>query len=238
MKGIILAGGKGTRLHPLTLVTNKHLLPVYSNVMIYYPINTLVNSGIKDIMIITGKEHAGAFIDLLGSGEKFGAKFSYKVQEKAGGIAEALGLCEYFIDGDNVAVILGDNIFGDNLLHGKSFSGGAKIFLKKVNTPERFGVAVIDKNKNKIKRIIEKPNFPVSNFAVTGLYVYDSMVFEVIKTLIPSERGELEITDVNNWYIKRNEMKYEIVNGFWHDMGTHESLFIASEYIRSIERKK
>jgi len=229
MKGIILAGGTATRLAPLTKVTNKHLLPIYDKPMIYYPLEAMRKAGIENILIVSGKGHSGHFLNLLGSGKEFGVRFSYEVQEEAGGIAQALGLAEDFADGKNVAVILGDNIFQDNLASAvKSFDGqkGAKIFLKQVHDPHRFGVA--EMRNGKILSIKEKPKNPKSDFAVTGIYMYDARVFDVIKTLKPSGRGELEITDVNNFYIKENSMSYEILNGWWTDAGTFDSLLRAN----------
>lgn len=233
-KGIILAGGRGTRLAPLTNVTNKHLLPVYDRPMIYYPIQTLVNAGISDIMIVSGKGHAGHFLELLQSGSAFGAKFSYGVQEEAGGIAQALSLCKDFAAGEAVTVILGDNILQDSIeaalvsfeLQGR----GAKVFLKEVDNPRSFGVANIFGTG--IVGIDEKPAEPKSNLAVVGLYMYDSQVWDVIQTLKPSGRGELEITDVNNFYIKQGSMTFEILNGWWGDGGeSFDSLLRASNLI-------
>ena len=216
MKGIILAGGTGSRLFPLTKVTNKHLLPVGRKPMIYHPIEKLLDAGIDEIMIITGLEHMGAVVNLLGSGRDFGCKFTYKVQDEAGGIAQALGLAESFVGKDLCAVILGDNIFEDNLGHYisnfKKQKLGAKILIKEVPDPQRYGVAEI-KNK-KILSIEEKPKEPKSPYCVTGIYMYDSKVFDFIKNLIPSRRGELEITDVNNQYIKLNELTYDILHGW------------------------
>ena len=229
MKGIILAGGNGTRLAPLTKVTNKHLLPIYDKPMIYYPLEVMRKAGIENILIVSGKGHSGHFLNLLGSGKEFGARLSYEVQEEAGGIAQALGLAEDFADGENIAVILGDNVFQDNLASAvKSFDGqkGAKIFLKQVHDPHRFGVA--EMRDGKILSIEEKPKNPKSDFAVTGIYMYDARVFNAIKMLKPSGRGELEITDVNNFYIKENSMSYEILNGWWTDAGTFDSLLRAN----------
>jgi glucose-1-phosphate thymidylyltransferase len=235
MKGVILAGGTGSRLYPLTKVTNKHLLPVYDKPMIYYPMETLINAGIKDIMIVSGRGHAGHFLELLGSGVEHGVHFTYEIQEKAGGIAQALSLAEDFVDGDSVTVILGDNIFQDNVKEDVSnFNGGAKIFLKEVPDAHRFGVAEL-KGK-KVIGIEEKPKEPKSNFAVTGLYIYDSEVFDAIKTLKPSGRGELEITDVNNYYINKGEMEYGVLEGFWSDAGTFESLLRASILVQQQTR--
>jgi len=234
MKGIILAGGLGTRLMPLTKVTNKHLLPIYNKPMIYYPIQTLVDAGIEDILIVTGGENAGEFLRLLGNGNQFGLKhIHYTYQQGEGGIAEALGLAEDFADGDPVVVILGDNILEDNIKFAvddfKKNNSGAKIMLKEVIDPERFGVAQIENNK--IIKIIEKPKNPPSKYAVTGIYMYDSEVFDFIKGLKPSERGELEITDVNNNYIEAGKMKFDFLKGWWTDAGTFKSLFKANTLI-------
>jgi len=238
MKGIILAGGHGTRLLPMTKVTNKHLLPVYDKPMIMHPIQTLIDMGIKNIMIVSGKGHAGHFLELLGSGKELGIKFTYEIQEEAGGIAQALGLAEKFAECDSIVVILGDNIFEDNFRNEiKNFRSGAKIFLKKVPDAHRFGVAEI--KGDKIAGIEEKPKKPKSNLAVTGLYVYDNKVFDIIKKLKPSQRGELEITDVNNYYIKNKQMGYSTVKGFWSDAGTVESLYRASTLVKEkLEREK
>ncbi|AKB41420.1 sugar phosphate nucleotidyltransferase [Methanosarcina mazei] len=236
MKGVILAGGTGSRLYPLTKVTNKHLLPVYDKPMIYYPIQTLINAGIKEIMIVSGKGHAGHFLELLGSGSELGVRLTYEIQEEAGGIAQALGLAEDFADNSPVTMILGDNIFQDNIIDSvKSFTSGAKIFLKEVSDAHRFGVAEIDRNR--IISIEEKPKIPKSSLAVTGLYIYDSRVFEIIRNLKPSGRGELEITDVNNAYVRMGEMEYSILEGFWSDAGTFESLFRASELVKNLNNK-
>ncbi len=225
-KGIILAGGKGTRLLPLTQLTNKHLLPIFNRAMIEYPLQTLLKSGIKEILIVSGRDHAGDFIEYLGSGKDYGAKFSYKVQDEAGGIAQALLLAEDFADSKPITVILGDNIFEDNINKAvKNFRKGARIFLKEVNDPERFGVAII-KNK-KVSKILEKPKQAPSPYAVTGLYQYDANVFKIVKKLKPSGRGELEITDVNNAYIVKNQMQAEFVKGFWSDAGTFDSLALS-----------
>ena len=233
MKGIILAGGNGTRLSPLTKVTNKHLLPVYNKPMIYYSLEVLKNAGLKNILIVAGKGHAGHFLNLLGSGKEFGVNISYEVQEEAEGIAHALSLAQDFSDGENIAVILGDNIFEDDLLSAMhSFENqnkGAKIFIKEVDNPNRFGVAEI--KDGKILGIEEKPKQPKSNFAVSGIYMYDERVFDIIKTLKPSARGELEITDVNNFYINEGTMSYEILNGWWTDAGTFDSLLLANKLI-------
>ena len=228
MKGVILAGGYGTRLHPLTRVTNKHLLPVYDKPMIYYPIQCLVNAGIKDIMIVTGGNKAGDFLELLGNGKEFGlGELHYTYQEGAGGIAEALGLARDFIDKDKVIVVLGDNIIQSNIRRAVAdfFTQpkGAKIMLKEVPDPERFGVADVDEKGN-VLGIEEKPSQPKSNYAVIGIYMYDELVFDIISDLKPSGRGELEITDVNNAYIRQGTMTSEVLQGWWTDAGTIESL--------------
>ena len=235
MKGVILAGGLGTRLMPCTKVTNKHLLPVYDKPMIYYPLRTLVNAGLKDIMIVTGGNNAGDFLRLLGNGKEFGLKdISYTYQEGEGGIADALKLAENFIDKDKMVVILGDNIIGDDISNAvnefERQDRGAKIFLKEVSDPERFGVAEIEEDR--VINIEEKPQKPKSNYAVAGLYMYDSDVFEITETLKPSGRGELEITDVNNEYIRRGTMTYSVLKEWWTDAGTFESLFRASRLVR------
>lgn len=234
MKGVILAGGTGTRLMPLTKVTNKHLLPVYDKPMIYYPLQKLIDAGIKDIMLVSGKGHAGHFLELLGSGKDFGVTLSYAVQETAGGIAQALALAEEFADTESICVILGDNIFEDKF-DVSDFTDGARIYLKNVANPERFGVATI--KDGCVVAITEKPKKPASNYAVTGFYVYDNTVFDRIKKLKPSGRGELEITQVNDEYVKEGRMDTRYVKGFWSDAGTFESLFMASELVRVLGRK-
>ena len=232
MKGIILAGGLGTRLLPLTKVTNKHLLPVYNKPMIYYPIETLINAGIRDILIVTGGNNAGDFLKLIGNGKEFGLQHvNYTYQEGEGGIAEALGLAEFFADNDKIVVVLGDNIIEKNIKRQveafEKQKKGAKILLQKVNDPQRFGVPVF--NGDKIIKIEEKPREPKSDYAVTGIYMYDSRVFEIIKTLKPSNRGELEITDVNNDYIQKSEMTWDVLDGWWTDAGTLDSLLYAGK---------
>lgn len=231
MKGVILAGGTGSRLLPLTKVTNKHLLPIYDRPMIYYPLQTLLDAGIGEIMIVSGRGHAGHFLELLGSGEDWGARFTYQIQEHAGGIAQALGLVERWVDDEDITVILGDNIFQDTIKDTvQSFRSGAHIFLKEVPDAQRFGVAEI--KGNQIISIEEKPIKPRSKYAVTGLYIYDASVFSVIKTLKPSGRGELEITEVNNEYIRREKIEFTVLDGFWSDAGTFDSLWKASVLVK------
>ncbi|MGI9166338.1 MAG: sugar phosphate nucleotidyltransferase [Pyrinomonadaceae bacterium] len=234
MKGVVLAGGLGSRLRPLTAVTNKHLLPVYDQPMIYYPVQALVNAGITDIMIVTGGNSAGDFLKLLGNGKAFGLKhINYTYQEGEGGIAAALSLVEHFAANDPVCVVLGDNIIEGNIRSAarayRHQGGGAKIILKKVPDPERFGVPELDGRH--VLRIEEKPEVPRSEYAVIGIYMYDSGVYEIIRTLKPSGRGELEITDVNNAYIERGEMTWEELEGWWTDAGTFESLLRASNLV-------
>jgi glucose-1-phosphate thymidylyltransferase len=235
MKGVILAGGTGSRLYPLTKVTNKHLLPVYDKPMIYYPLQTLLEAGIDEIMIVSGRGHAGHFLELLGSGEEWGAQFTYQIQEKAGGIAHALGLAERWAEEEDITVILGDNIFQDNVKGDiDTFTSGAKIFLKEVPDANRFGVAEL--KDDTIVSIEEKPQKPKSHYAVTGLYIYDSSVFEIIRTIKPSGRGELEITDVNNAYMKKGEMRHSILRGFWTDAGTFDTLIRAGVLIQKYRK--
>ncbi|MBM4339802.1 MAG: spore coat protein [Deltaproteobacteria bacterium] len=234
MKGVILAGGLGTRLYPLTKVTNKHLLPVYDKPMIYYPIQTLINAGIDDILIVTGGNNAGDFLRLLGNGKEFGLKhINYTYQQGEGGIAEALSLAEFFAAGEGICVVLGDNIIENNIRRAaeafRKQKGGAKILLKEVPDPHRFGVA--EMKGDRIAGIEEKPKQPKSNYAVIGIYFYDPTVFDFIKTLKPSERGELEITDVNNRYIEKGTMTYDILEGWWTDAGTFESLLRANQLV-------
>lgn len=234
MKGVILAGGLGTRLHPLTKITNKHLLPIYDRPMIYYPIETLVRAGINDILIVTGGNHAGDFLKLLGNGKDFGLHhLNYTYQEGEGGIADALSLAEYFADREPIVVILGDNIIEKDISkpvrNFRHQGEGAKILLKKVEDPQRFGVAELEGDK--VVRIVEKPQHPKSDLIVTGIYMYDAQVFDFTRTLVPSARGELEITDVNNAYIKKAQMTYEILDGWWTDAGTFESLYRANSLV-------
>lgn len=241
MKGVVLAGGLGTRLSPLTRVTNKHLLPVYDRPMIFYPLQTLVNAGITDILIVTGGSSAGDFLKLLGNGSEFGLKhLNYTYQEGEGGIAAALILAEHFADGGPICVVLGDNIIERNIVEtARSFRRvphGVRILLKEVPDPERFGVPEL--RGGRVVRIDEKPKRPRSPYAVTGIYFYDAQVFDVIRTLRPSARGELEITDVNNWYLRRGQLSYSILEGWWTDAGTFESLYRASQLVATTGANK
>lgn len=236
MKAIILSGGTGSRLYPLTKVTNKHLLPVGKYPMIFHPVYKLKQAGLTDILIVTGKEHMGDVVSLLGSGSEMGVSFTYKVQDEAGGIAQALSLAEQFVGEDQMVVILGDNVFADDISpYVSNFCAqqkGAKILIQQVTDPKRFGVPELQEDR--IISIEEKPPQPKSNYAVTGIYMFDHTVFEIIKTLKPSARGELEITDVNNAYIKRRELTYDVLQGWWTDAGTHASLAKANELARDI----
>ncbi len=242
MKGIVLAGGLGSRMYPLTKVTNKHLLPIYHKPMIYYPIETLVGAGISEILIVTGGKNAGDFLRLLGNGKEFGLKhINYTYQEGEGGIAAALALAEFFADGEPVCVILGDNIIEGSIApyveNFKKQKTGSRILLKEVEDPQRFGVAEIDGGR--IVRIDEKPDCPASNYAVTGIYMYDGEVFDIVKTLKPSARGELEITDVNNYYIRHGKLEYDILEGWWTDAGTFESLLRATNLVaRKVQKQE
>lgn len=231
MKGIVLAGGTGSRLFPLTKVTNKHLLPVGRYPMIFHPLFRLKQAGLRQVLIVTGIEHMGDMVNMLGSGRDFGMSFTYRVQDEPGGIAQALGLAEDFVGQDLCVVILGDNIFGDDISgfvgEFKNQGGGAKLLLKEVPDPWRFGVAEIEDDR--IISIEEKPKHPKSNLCVTGIYMFDSEVFSIIKTLKPSWRGELEITDVNNAYIEKGKLTYNILKGWWTDAGTFESFLRANE---------
>lgn len=227
MKGIVLSGGSATRLRPCTKVTSKQLLPVYNRPMIYYPLNTLIKAGIKDILIIVAPEQAGHYLNLLGSGKDFGVKFTYEIQDKPEGLAQAFLIGQNFIDEDSVCMILGDNIFEDDFSEDiKNFKSGAKVFAKEVPDPERFGVVEFDENKKAIS-IEEKPQNPKSNYCVTGLYVYDNKVVDIARNLKPSPRGELEITDVNKVYLEKGELDVAMVNGAWVDAGTFDSLLEA-----------
>ena len=223
MRGIVLSGGSGTRLNPLTKITSKQLLPVYNKPMIYYPLNTLIKAGIKEILIIIAPERAGDYLNLLGSGKEFGCKFTYEIQDKPKGIAEAFVIAENFIDNEDVCMILGDNIFADDLSEDiKSFKKGGKIFAKEVPDPERFGIVEIDENMKAIS-IEEKPQNPKSNYCVTGLYIYDNRVVQIAKDLKPSNRLEFEITDVNKKYLKMGELEVAKIKGEWVDTGTFDS---------------
>ncbi|MBU1991838.1 NTP transferase domain-containing protein [Patescibacteria group bacterium] len=227
MKGIILSGGSATRLRPCTKVTSKQLLPIYNRPMIYYPLNTLIKAGIKEILIIVAPERAGDYLNLLGSGKDFGVKFTYEIQEKPRGLSDAFIIGENFIDNDDVAMILGDNIFEDDLSEEiKNFKSGGKIFAKPVIDPERFGIVEIDKNGKAIS-IEEKPINPKSNLCITGLYIFDNRVAEVAKQLKPSARGEIEIVDLHNWYLSKGELEVAMVKGEWIDAGTFDSLLAA-----------
>ena len=241
LKGIILAGGLGKRLGPLTKITNKHLLPIYDRPMIYYPVSLLVEAGIKDILIVTGGNHAGEFLRLLGNGQEFGlTHINYTYQEGEGGIAQALSLARHFAEGHKIAVVLGDNILEKPITaYVKNFhkqKRGARVLLKKVGDPERFGVAALEGNK--IVSIEEKPKKPKSDLAVTGVYMYDENVFEIIKTLKPSKRGELEITDVNNAYIQRGELEFDVLDGWWTDSGTFDSLLRANQLAAKLRARE
>lgn len=230
MKGIILAGGTGSRLYPLTKVTNKHLLPVGREPMIYHPLRKLVAAGLEEILIVTGVEHMGAVVGLLGSGQDFGCHLTYRVQDQAGGIAQALALAEHFVNGDQMVVVLGDNIFASDLkgfvTNFRAQRHGARILLKQVADPSRYGVAVF--NQGTLTAIVEKPERPPSDYAVTGIYGYDAEVFDIIRTLKPSARNELEISEVNQAYLQSGQLHYEFLEGWWTDAGTFESWFHAN----------
>ncbi len=241
MKGIVLAGGTGSRLFPLTKITNKHLLPIYDRPMIYYPIRTLVDAGIRDILIVTGGRNSGDFLRLLANGKEFGLKhINYTYQEGEGGIADALALAEHFADGNQICVILGDNIIEGSIREAaerfRKQEKGAHILLKEVQDAERFGVAEV--SGDRISGIEEKPEHPKSNYAVTGIYMYDATVFEKIKTLVPSGRGELEITDVNNAYIREGTMTFSYLDGWWTDAGTFDSLLRAANLVAQLAAAK
>ena len=232
MRGIILSGGSGTRLRPLTKITSKQLLPIYNRPMIYYPLNTLIKAGIKEILIIVAPERAGDYLNLLGSGKEFGVKLTYEIQDHPEGLAQAFLIGENFIDQEDVVMILGDNIFEDDVTEAvKSFKSGAKVFAKKVPDPERFGVVKFDKNM-KAEKIVEKPQEYLSDYAVTGLYIYDHRVVQVAKEMKPSPRGELEITDVNNWFLEKGELEVATVEGEWLDAGTFDSLLKAQNFAK------
>jgi len=232
MKGIILAGGAGTRLRPVTKITSKQLLPVYDKPMIFYPLETLLNAGIKEILIIIAPENAGDFLNLLGSGKEFGCKFTYEIQDKPEGLAQAFIIGRNFIDDDNVTMILGDNLFEDDFAQDiQGFQSGARVFAKQVPDPHRFGVVEFDENQ-RVLSIIEKPTNPKSNYCVTGLYIYDHTVIDKVASLKPSDRGEYEITDLNNLYLQEGSLDVAFVNGRWFDTGTFESLFDATVFAR------
>ncbi len=240
MKGVVLAGGTGSRLFPLTKVTNKHLMPIYDKPMIYYPIQTLVAAGIDEIMVVTGGRNSGDFLRLLGNGKDFGLKhLNYAYQDGEGGIADALSLAEHFADGDKICVILGDNIIEKDIRAAadafRKQERGAKILIKEVQDAERFGVA--EMRGDKIVGIEEKPVRPKSNYAVTGIYMYDGTVFDKVNKLIPSDRNELEITDVNNFYIREGSMTYDFLDGWWTDAGTFESLLRAANLVAQTQQK-
>lgn len=237
MKGIILSGGKGTRLYPLTKVTSKQLLPIYNKPMIFYPLEVLLKAGIKDILVIVAPDHCGDYMKLLGSGKEFGCKFTYEIQDEPKGLPEAFIIGESFMDNDSVTLVLGDNIFENDFTNAiTSFKTGAKIFAKEVEDPERFGVVKFDET-GKALQIVEKPTEFVSKYAIPGLYIYDNRVVEVAKKLKPSSRGELEITDLHNWYLEKGELMVEKITGEWIDAGTFESLYKATELARKKEIK-
>lgn len=232
MKGIILAGGSGTRLRPLTKVTSKQLLPLYDQPMIFYPLQTLLTAGIKDILIIIAPDHAGDFLKLLGSGKDFNCKFTYEIQDSPDGLAQAFIIGQNFIGQDNVTLILGDNIYEDDFSDSiRTFKNGGRVFLKDVPDPERFGVAEFNES-GQVLSIEEKPKQPKSNYAVTGLYIYDQTVVDRVKQLTPSARGELEITDLNNVYLQAGQLDVALVKGKWYDTGTFESLYEATVFVR------
>lgn len=232
MKGVLICGGSGTRLRPLTEITNKSLLPVYDKPLLLYPLQTLLDGGVREIVIISGNEHIDQMASFLGSGERFGCHFTYRVQDTPGGIAQALGMASEYADGESVCAILGDNIYFDNLAREiKAFKGGAHVFLKEVKDPERFGVAELD-TTGKVTSIEEKPVNPKSNLAITGCYLYDHKCFEVIRNLQPSPRGEYEITDVSRWYMEQGELTASLLHDEWIDAGTFESLHKAAIEVR------
>ena len=238
MKGIILAGGKGTRLRPLTLVTSKQLLPVYNKPMIYFPLETLMQAGIKEILIIVAPDHAGDFLKLLGSGKEFGCDFSFEVQEEARGLADAFLVGEKFIDDDSVTMILGDNLYEDDFSQAiQSFKSGGRVFAKQVPDPERFAVVEFGEN-NKVLSIVEKPQKPKSEYAVTGLYIFDNTVVSKAKKLTPSARGEIEIVDIQNAYLRDGQLDVAFVSGQWFDTGTFEAMYQATNFIRDRQLTK
>lgn len=237
MKGVILAGGTGSRLFPLTKITNKHLLPVGKQPMLLHPVNKLLEAGITEILVVTGTEHMGAVVGLLGSGAEYGCSFTFRVQDQAGGIAQALGLAENFAGGDQLCVLLGDNIFQDSIVDDvrafEAQGNGARILLKGVHDPQRFGVASVDGDR--VTKIVEKPTEPESDLAVTGIYFYDAAVFDIIRTLKPSQRGELEVTDINNAYIEAGALSFGVLDGWWTDAGTFPSYHLANQLVMEVE---
>ncbi len=236
MKGIILSGGAGTRLRPLTRVTSKQLLPIYNKPMIYYPLEKLINAGIKDILIIVAPDHCGDYMKLLGSGRHFGVNFTYEIQDKPEGLAQAFIIGEDFIDHDNVTMILGDNIFEDEISDAiADFKSGGLVFAKKVPDPERSGVVVFDENM-KATKIVEKPQEWISDYAIPGIYIYDHRVVEAAKSSKPSDRGELEITDIHNWYLDRGELNIKVLEGAWYDAGTFESYVETNDFVLQLAK--
>jgi glucose-1-phosphate thymidylyltransferase len=237
MKGIILSGGHGTRLYPLTKVTSKQLLPIYNKPMIFYPLEKLLQAGVKDILIIVAPDHCGDYMKALGSGKEFGAKFTYEIQDKPEGLAQAFIIGESFIENDNVVMVLGDNIFADDFTAAiQSFKNGGRVFAKQVPDPERFGVVKFN-DQMQAQQIVEKPKEFLSNYALTGMYIFDNRVIEAAKTSQPSARGEIEITDVMNWYLSRGELDVEVLNGEWIDAGTFDSLYRASQWAYENSKK-
>jgi glucose-1-phosphate thymidylyltransferase len=231
MKGIILSGGLGTRLYPMTKVTSKQLLPIYNKPMIYYPLQTLITGGIEEILVIVSRDHAGDYLKLLGSGREFGVKFSYEIQDRPDGLGQAFQIGKTFIGDDSVTMILGDNIFEDDFSSAiRNFQGGGHVFAKKVHDPERFGVVKFDQNM-KAEKIVEKPKVYLSDYAITGLYIYDNRVVNIAQELKPSDRGELEIVDIHNWYLQKGELNVSIVEGEWIDAGTVDALYRATQFV-------
>lgn len=237
MKGIILSGGAGTRLRPLTRVTSKQLLPIYNKPMIYYPLEKLINAGITEILIIVAPDHCGDYMKLLGSGKEFGVKFTYEIQDKPNGLAEAFIIGEDFIGDDDVTMILGDNVFEDELSTAiENFKGGGTIFARKVSDPHRYGVVAFDENM-KATKIVEKPKEWISDYAIPGIYIFDKRCVEAAKAAKPSERGEIEITEIHNWYLERGELNIEILNGAWFDAGTFESYVETSHFVLELAKQ-
>ena len=237
MKGIILSGGAGTRLRPLTRVTSKQLLPIYNKPMIYYPLEKLINAGVKEILIIVAPDHCGDYMKLLGSGKEFGVKFTYEIQDKPEGLAQAFIIGEDFIDNDNVTMILGDNIFEDEISDAiEAISGGGLIFAKKVTDPKRYGVVAFDENM-KATKIVEKPQEWISDYAIPGIYIFDHNVVEAAKAAKPSERGEIEITEIHNWYLNKDQLNIKILEGAWFDAGTFESFMETSDFVYKLAQQ-